>query len=189
MEVLLHFTIPFIMLTQLGLKPKKALALGVLAILPDLDVLFLVHRSLSHSLFVLGLAALPFFIYSWKFKPRLLRTVWLGFITVLSHIILDLFNGYTPILWPLYLHSLSVNAGLNGNIGSGVALHPTLQVYQTPTVFHRQAVFDAPLFKSSGLVVSLILIAPVLYRLFIMKRLQHIIASVERISRFEKYIE
>lgn len=170
MEVLLHFTIPFIMLTLLGLKPRKAFALAVFAVLPDLDALFLVHRSLSHSLVILGLAASPFFIYSWRLKPRLLGTICLGTVTILSHLLLDLFSGSTPILWPLYPYSISIKAGLNGYIGSSLKFHPTLEMYQTPTVFHRSAIVDAPLFTSGGLITSILLVAPLLYRKFIGKR-------------------
>jgi membrane-bound metal-dependent hydrolase YbcI (DUF457 family) len=59
LELIIHFTIPFIALTLLGLDVKRALPLSLLALLPDLDALFLVHRSLSHSLVVVFAFAAP----------------------------------------------------------------------------------------------------------------------------------
>lgn len=167
MELLLHFTIPFVMFSTMGLKPGIALALAVLAMTPDLDVLFMVHRSLSHSLFVWALCASPFFLLSWILRPWLLGTVCLGFAGVLSHLLLDLFSGYTPLLWPLYPNSLWFKAGLNMRIGSGVGFTPIFEVSQAPTFYRRAAMFDAPLFTSEGLMVSLALMSPLFIKLFI----------------------
>ena len=53
MKPLIHFIVPFTALTLAGVEFRKALPISLLALLPDLDALFLVHRSLSHSLVVL----------------------------------------------------------------------------------------------------------------------------------------
>ena len=165
MEALLHFVLPLLAFTLLGVKPRKAFPLALLGVLPDLDVLFLVHRSLSHSLIIIGLASFPFFLLSFVLKPRTLRTVWLGFLSVASHPILDLFSGYTPILWPLHPYSLWVEAGLDGFFGSGVRFQLELEVHQIPTVFHRRVMLDAPLFTGPTLIASLVLLTPLIYRM------------------------
>jgi membrane-bound metal-dependent hydrolase YbcI (DUF457 family) len=96
----------------INVEVKKALPISILAVLPDLDALFLVHRSLSHSLVVVLGVTVPLLLLTYKFKPRLQGYVLLALLAVASHLILDLFSGYTPILWPLYGYSVWIQAGL-----------------------------------------------------------------------------
>ena len=44
-EPLIHLGVPFAVFTALGVKPKRASLLSLLALTPDPDVLFHVHRS------------------------------------------------------------------------------------------------------------------------------------------------
>lgn len=172
MELLLHFTLPFVALTLLGVKPRRAFPLAVLAVLPDLDALFLVHRSLTHSLITVGIVVLPLLMFCWRFKPRHIRVVLLGLLSIASHMLLDVFSGYTPVLWPLYPYSICVRMGLNSRIGSGVTLHPVFEFSQVPTIFYGRVVFDAPIFTSEGLVASLMLMLPIIY--MILKRQERV---------------
>ena len=56
-EPLIHFIIPLFLLMMLGLNLKKSIIISSLAIVPDLDVIFHVHRSASHSIiFILTLS-------------------------------------------------------------------------------------------------------------------------------------
>jgi membrane-bound metal-dependent hydrolase YbcI (DUF457 family) len=64
-----HFAVPFSALVSAGVKPKKAFLASLFSLLPDFDALFLVHRSFSHSLFVIMCAALPFVVIAtWIYK-------------------------------------------------------------------------------------------------------------------------
>ncbi|MEM2319734.1 MAG: hypothetical protein QXQ63_03185, partial [Candidatus Bathyarchaeia archaeon] len=84
MEPLIHFTIPFVVLIVLGLSPKKALPLALLALIPDLDALFLIHRSLSHSIVVLAAVFIPLTIVAYALKKDM-RTCALAFSSMASH--------------------------------------------------------------------------------------------------------
>jgi predicted nucleotidyltransferase len=53
LEPLIHLILPLTALTLLGVDFRKALPLALFGLLPDLDALLLIHRSLSHSLPVL----------------------------------------------------------------------------------------------------------------------------------------
>jgi len=97
---------------------------GLCGIAPDLDVLvpwvdavasFTYHRSVTHSLFVLTLAALPVSWLAFRMHirdkvswGRWLLLVWLGLIT---HPLLDSLTIYgTQLLWPLPLAPVTVSS-------------------------------------------------------------------------------
>jgi len=44
-EPLIHFVVPIVALMFVGLEFRKALPISLLALLPDLDALFLVHED------------------------------------------------------------------------------------------------------------------------------------------------
>ena len=54
-EPLLHFVVPFVSLRAVGFDLRKAAFASLIALTPDLDVLFNSHRSPTHSLIVVGL--------------------------------------------------------------------------------------------------------------------------------------
>ena len=157
--------IPFVALVLLGVKPHKAAPLAVLGVLPDLDALLLVHRSVSHSVVVLSLAWAPVLAFAYFIRPEYRRMAALGLLVLLSHPVVDVMGGSTPILWPLMDTSLHLIFSLNGKVGEGVSLIPRLEVQRTATVFKQVASLDYPLFTGEGLVVSLILLTPMVLNL------------------------
>jgi len=160
MEPLLHLVMPFTALTLYGLEWRKALPLALLALLPDFDVLFHVHRSMSHSLVVISLVGLPLLMLAYRLNNP--QIGWLGFLAVYSHIALDVFAGYTPILWPLYGNSVWIQTELRAYISSTPTVIPALNVAMKPTQFIAFQSIDAPLLTGKGLIISIILILPIL---------------------------
>jgi len=145
----------------MGVEIKKALPISVIALIPDLDALFHVHRSTSHSIMipiaVATLLLLPRRVYSRNF-------IALALLTASSHSIVDLFTGYTPIFWPLYSYSIWLQIGLAAHIGSSPSLNLSGQLLVKPTSFQAFQSLDAPLFTGEALIVSVILLAPLLLR-------------------------
>jgi membrane-bound metal-dependent hydrolase YbcI (DUF457 family) len=172
MEPIIHFIVPFIALTLVGVNVKKAFPISLLALLPDFDALFLVHRSLSHSIIVVLAAAMPIVLLTYKFKPRLLNYVILASLAVASHSILDLFAGYTPILWPLSTYSFWIKTELEVHIGSSIVLNPSVKLLAEPTLFKHLPSLDAPLFTGEGMIISAVLLIPLLFKRFIERWLQ-----------------
>lgn len=162
MEPLIHVVMPFTALTLSGVEWRKAFPLSLLALLPDVDALFHVHRSLSHSLVVLSLVGLPFLLLAYRLGT--LRLGRLGLLAAASHIALDVFAGYTPILWPLYGNSIWVQAELGAQIASYPTLIPAVKLAMEPTRFVTFLSMDAPLFTGEGLIISAMLVLPVLVR-------------------------
>ena len=156
----LHFSVIFaIVAPNIGLK--RALLISALALIPDLDVLFHIHRSMSHSLFILVLAYSPFLVVTYRFKPEYFQLAICGLLALLSHPVMDCFQTYTPILYPLYDRSVWVN--VEGSVlisSSSLAPKVSATVKDVPTVFREFETMDAPLFSSESLIVSIMLIAP-----------------------------
>jgi dolichol-phosphate mannosyltransferase len=158
-EPALHFSVIFaVSAPRLGVK--RALLLSLMALLPDLDVLIHIHRSMSHSIILLILTWIPILLVSYLFKHRHFNTALLCLLAVLSHPILDSFQTYTPILYPAYDRSIWVS--VNGWLlisPEGFTPQATVNVKDTPIAFKPFESFDAPIFTSEGFLISLILTA------------------------------
>lgn len=166
MEPLIHFVVPFAVLMLVGVEAGKALPISFLAVLPDLDALFLVHRSPSHSLVVVLSVMVPLLLLTYRFKPRLYGYAFLALLAVVSHLVLDVFCGYTPLLWPLYGCSVWIDMEFMVNIGGSVSLSPSVSLLTEPTTFQQFHSLDAPLFTGEGLIMSVVLLTPVFFKAF-----------------------
>ena len=164
MEPLVHFALPLTALLLLGIELRTAAPLALLGILPDLDALFMIHRSLSHSLVVMALLFLAILLVTRRYRLAPQRIVVLAFLVVASHIVLDL-NGLTPILWPIIPYDVSIRFALNIVLDSGVGLTPSFKVATAPPDFSVVAKIDYPLFTEQGLLLTAVLMIPVLYNL------------------------
>lgn len=96
----------------LKLHPKKIIVLSFLGIFPDLDVVF-IHRETFHNIFILIIPLLVFFT-----KKRDIAGIICFYL--LSHLILDLFNGGISALYPFYNNKFFINAEImsSHNVGS-----------------------------------------------------------------------
>ena len=160
MEPVMHVVIPLVALTVWGVELRKAVPLSLLALLPDLDALFLVHRSFSHSLIVLVGVAGPVWWYTHKFKPRFSRMMWLASLSVASHMVMDLFCGHTPLLWPVYNKAVWVKTELMVSLGSSFSLQGLAELELQPVSFQPFGTLDAPILTGEGLILSGILLTP-----------------------------
>lgn len=162
MEPLLHLTIPFVLLVICGTGIRKALPISVIALIPDLDAFFHVHRSISHSILIPLIATGPMLHLCHKAENRDLLA--LALLALASHSVLDLFTGYTPIFWPLYSYSVWLQVGLEAHIGSSPSFSLSGRMLMEPTSFQTFQSLDAPLFTGAGLIVSVMLLAPLLFK-------------------------
>lgn len=167
MEPLIHFIVPFAALTILGVQLKRALPISLVAVLPDLDVFFHVHRSFSHSLIVLLALSAPIMLLVWRTGLR--KYAALGLLAALSHPVMDL-GYYTPLFWPLYGQSFMVLVDSAVRIASSPAIHLSVKVLTAPTVFSYFKTLDAPLFTGEGLMVFAVLSAAAVLKALADKR-------------------
>lgn len=146
-EPLLHFVVPFVSLRAVGVDLRKATFASVVALTPDLDVVFNSHRSPTHSVVVLGFVLVTFLVLTWKRKTAR-PLVLLAVFGVFSHLLLDLFQTSTPLFWPV--------------LGQPVSLwpNPSFHMWSEVLVWYPASWLDAPLITAEGLGISLILLAP-----------------------------
>lgn len=167
-EPLLHFVVPFASLRAIGLDWRRAALASAIALTPDLDVIFLVHRSLSHSAVlpaavVLALMAFTFLIPADK-RNAARMVILLGAFGVSTHLLLDLLTYYTPILWPLLNNSFFISIDLQLRMGSLPMVAGSVELLAEPTVFEPFTSFDVPVLTGEGVSVALILLIPGIVR-------------------------
>lgn len=127
----------------------------------DLDVLFHGHRSLSHSILILDLIALPILALTCRNKAINNLTI-LGVVGVISHLTLDLFSDYMPILWPLLSESLWISTSLDVQLGDLLILIASAKLLVKPTASLAFQSIQASVVAASGVGISLFLLAPIL---------------------------
>jgi len=131
-DLLFHMLIPLMLLLVAGVDRRKALMLAPVAIIPDLDVLFVAHRVYLHTIFIPTAAVIIcLFLYELKrrgplnFSPPT-QEMFLATTYYCSHLLLDLFAGLIAIFWPITNLGYGLNAGIIVNQQSIV---PTIQPY------------------------------------------------------------
>jgi len=179
-EPLLHLAVPFASLRAVSVDWRKAAFASAVALTPDLDVLFQVHRSQSHSLIVLAAVVLPLLILARN--RRTIRTlVLLGAFGVLVHLALDLFQSPTPFFWPLLSQSPWISTTLNFHVGSIPLITGSAELLTGPTVIEPFVSFDEPILTAPGLAISLVLLTPDLLQI-----LRNAVAPVTEPSRVQQ---
>jgi dolichol-phosphate mannosyltransferase len=170
-DVLTHFALPFA-LTAPFLGLKRAFLIGLIALLPDLDVLVHVHRSATHSIVLLLTFALPLAVLLAYKAPKLKAECLATVLSLISHPLLDMFQTYTPALYPLVENSIFVN--VDAGVLMGESLRPYLDVSVTtmPVDFSPFTSLDAVMVTGQSLPISIALIlVPAICRFFAMKSL------------------
>jgi membrane-bound metal-dependent hydrolase YbcI (DUF457 family) len=170
-EPLLHFVVPLVTLRAIGLDWKQTLFASFLALTPDLDVFFFVHRSASHSIIILLAIIIPILILARITRNSTVRDLTLlAAFAITTHLVMDVFQTGTPLLWPLYNHDLQLIFDLNFRIGSGPILAANTAVITSPIHFGSFQSFDAPLITAEGAGIALVLMVPVLFQMVISRR-------------------
>lgn len=159
-EPLIHFIIPFVVLTFCGLTLKKSVLLSSIAILPDFDVLFHVHRSITHSVVFLILICIPIIAFVKLKYPNYFHDSIIGSLVLLSHPILDVFHTYTPILYPLYKKSIYIFCELVTDMNNISDLRFLFEIrVNSESCFDViSSSIDGIMFSSLGIGISLIIL-------------------------------
>ena len=157
-EPLIHFIVPFSVLIMCGIGVKKSALFASLAILPDLDVLFHIHRSFSHSIFFILLFCAPVIIVAAAKHSKWTTDAIVATLVLLSHPFMDLFTYYTPIFWPLYNNSIYILAEMITNMDNVSQLHLLFKIKLKPVVFYHTVSMYAPIFTSQGVAATLVIV-------------------------------
>lgn len=95
-HIFIPLAILFIFSGKLKFDQKKILILSFFGILPDVDACIFIHRASFHSIFILIIPILIFVVLKDKEISGIVAFY------LMSHIILDIFNGGVYLLYPLY---------------------------------------------------------------------------------------
>ena len=157
-EPLIHFIIPLFLLIMLGLNLKKSALISSLAIIPDLDVIFGVHRSISHSVIFILVSGVIIILVLNYLKMGNNSEKLLTILVLLSHPFLDMFGGFTPILWPIFDKSIYIFTELTTNMNNVLDLNLIFKINFEKTVFYKITGGDGPIFTSQGFGIALVLL-------------------------------
>ncbi len=95
-HIFIPLAILFIFSRRLKLDQKQIIVLSFFGILPDADAFIFIHRASFHNILILIIPILIFiFIRDIKISGMI-------FFYLISHIILDIFNGGVFLLYPFY---------------------------------------------------------------------------------------
>ncbi len=163
-EPLIHFIIPLFLLIMLGINLKKSVLISSLAIIPDLDVIFGVHRSSSHSIIIILIVSIVTILILNYLKIGKNSEYLLAILVLLSHPFMDMFGWYTPILWPVADKSIYIFTELTTNMNSVLDLNLIFKINFEKTIFYKINGGDGPIFTSQGFGISLVLLIGLLMK-------------------------
>lgn len=163
-EPLIHFIIPLFLLIMLGINLKKSVLISALAIIPDLDVIFGVHRSSSHSIIIILIVSIVTILILNYLKIGKNSEYLLAILVLLSHPFMDMFGWYTPILWPVADKSIYIFTELTTNMNSVLDLNLIFKINFEKTIFYKINGGDGPIFTSQGFGISLVLLIGLLMK-------------------------
>ena len=147
MDPILHLLLPILFLLAIRIDAKKVIMFAPLAILPDFDAAFGLHRVVFHSFIAVLVIPLALIAYAKFRKPEWMLGALLVQFYMASHIVLDLAG--VSFLWPFtkdqFFFDPEVQFNLQGGINFIFHLHYGLKSY-TPmgtTDFLSEAGFAA----------------------------------------------
>lgn len=155
-DLLTHYAVNLLILRN-SYSLKYTLVFSLVALLPDIDALFGVHRWFTHSIVVQLVAISVSIAVIAKLKPRYLQQTTVFAIALLLHIILDLSTASTPILWPIDTRSYQIKIDVVGSLVHGrlPEATPTIEITATPTDFSFRNRSEGSIATGSGIAIAL----------------------------------
>ena len=101
--LLAHIAIAGLVCLVLVKEPKWVLLLVWVAILPDFDIFFGLHRIIFHTLFLLVPISVAIIGITYRLYPQYKEPAFIIAFCLLSHTILDWLQYWNALLWPIPL--------------------------------------------------------------------------------------
>jgi membrane-bound metal-dependent hydrolase YbcI (DUF457 family) len=118
MDLLMHLLLPLLFLLALRVDARRAVLLAPLAVLPDLDALFGLHRALGHSFMPILVVPMAVLAYSKLRRPEWMPAALMALFYLVSHVVLDL--GGVAFLWPLVQEQFYLELGVTLTASDGL---------------------------------------------------------------------
>lgn len=110
MDPLMHLVLPLLFLLAIKVDTKRAVMLAPLAVLPDFDALFGLHRALGHSFVPILVMPMALLLYSHARRPEWFQAALVAQFYLASHVVLDL--GGVAFLWPIVQEQFYLDLGV-----------------------------------------------------------------------------
>jgi membrane-bound metal-dependent hydrolase YbcI (DUF457 family) len=154
-DPLTHYLASYLISSRIA-KPKYSLLIALAGLLPDIDVVFRIHRWVTHSLVLVALIATPVITLVYWYKRRYLGLASIILLTYTLHLLLDIFTGPTPILYPL-ADSLWVKIQVNGvSTTTGISITPSITMTTVKPDFTQRKIVEGPLVTESGAILAVV---------------------------------
>jgi len=118
MDPFMHLLLPLLFLLAVRVDAKKALLFAPLAVLPDFDALFGLHRALFHSFIPILVLPMIFLVYSKLRKPEWMFGSMIALFYLASHVVLDL--GGVAFFWPVVQEQFYFDPQVQFDLQGGV---------------------------------------------------------------------
>ena len=125
MDPFQHLILPLLLLLAVRIDARKALLFAPLAVLPDFDALFGLHRELGHSFIPILVAPMLILAYARFRRPEWLLSALIVQFYLASHVVLDL--GGVAFLWPFVGEQLYFEPTITFGVEGGLNLNFVLE--------------------------------------------------------------
>jgi membrane-bound metal-dependent hydrolase YbcI (DUF457 family) len=154
-DPLTHYLASYLISSRIA-KPKYSLLIALAGLLPDIDVVFRIHRWVTHSLIIVLATLTPALLDIYTFRREYLRLATLTTALYALHIALDTLTAPTPALWPL-TQSIQVRFEVTGTINSNeITIKPIIDASTKPTDFTQKTTMEGPLITEASIILAII---------------------------------
>jgi membrane-bound metal-dependent hydrolase YbcI (DUF457 family) len=154
-DLLAHYA-SSVLVARVRVDTRIALLIGLVGLIPDVDALLRIHRWITHSLVLLALIATPVVALVYWYKRRYFGIALTILLIYTLHLLLDIFTGPTPILYPL-ADSIWVKIQVNGaSTATGITVTPSITVATMKPDFTRRETVEGPLVTETGAIIAVV---------------------------------
>lgn len=130
MDPFMHLLLPLLVLLALRVDARRAILFAPLAVLPDFDALFGLHRALGHSFIPILVVPLAVVAYTHFRKNEWYAASLVALFYLTSHVVLDL--GGVAFLWPFVTDQFYFEPTVSFAVSDGLDLAFSIEYGMRP---------------------------------------------------------
>jgi len=171
-DLLAHYA-SSVLVARVRVDTRIALLVGLVGLIPDVDALLRIHRWITHSLVLVALFTTPLVILVYWRGRRYFGLALATLLIYTLHLLLDVFTGPTPILYPL-VDSIWIKIQVNGaSTATGITVNPSITVATVKPDFTQMEIVEGPLVTETGAIIAVVTVVTLLLEYFIKARNHH----------------
>ncbi len=195
-DPLLHYIVSFIVAKR-RYRILQALLISLVGIVPDLDVVFHIHRSATHSLVILCIVAFLIYVFLKLFiknSAKAIAILGTCVLLYLLHILMDIFTGLTPLLWPITNYALFIDIRIDFTMGSSPCIDMPIRIVIKPYTMEMYEVIRGSIATpisialATALAITISIQSRTHYKHYFEKALHRTTALLHRLLNKIKYI-